>query len=167
MLILDFDPSLISWKWEIPAAKLNVDKLTSKYLGGGVSGAVYLGHLYKTPVAVKFLNTKTKEKMVNIKHEVGLMVYVFVILANRREIRHPNIVLCMGICYKDNETCIVMECMDCTLRQYLLEFGHRLSFTEKLQMVIDIGRGINWLHNRRPPILHKDLHSKNILVWEI
>jgi len=39
-----------------------------------------------------------------------------------------------------------------------------LSMKSMLACAIDSARGLAWLHSRNPPILHRDLHSNNILV---
>ncbi|KAM1146103.1 hypothetical protein ACFX13_038769 [Malus domestica] len=31
-------------------------------------------------------------------------------------------------------------------------------------MVLDVARGMNYLHHRNPPIVHRDLKSSNLLV---
>lgn len=34
----------------------------------------------------------------------------------------------------------------------------------KLQIMLDIARGMNYLHMSQPPIIHRDLKSLNILI---
>lgn len=33
-----------------------------------------------------------------------------------------------------------------------------------IRFATDIARGLSWLHSRKPPVVHKDLHTRNILV---
>jgi len=33
-------------------------------------------------------------------------------------------------------------------------------------MALDIAKGMNYLHTQEPPILHRDLKSLNLLVYE-
>jgi len=42
--------------------------------------------------------------------------------------------------------------------------GKELSWTRRLCMANDAAIGMNFLHNRPDPILHKDLKSPNLLV---
>jgi len=42
--------------------------------------------------------------------------------------------------------------------------GIVLDVRRKLLMALDIARGMNYLHSCRPPIVHRDLKSPNLLV---
>lgn len=77
-----------------------------------------------------------------------------------------NIVKYIGI-YQDNANDIpllVMELMHMELR-YLLHV-HKDTFThrDKVDICNDIANGLNFLHSSEPEILHRNLHSNNILV---
>lgn len=41
-----------------------------------------------------------------------------------------------------------------------------LSLKQKHRMALDIAKGMNYLHTQEPPILHRDLKSLNLLVYE-
>jgi len=153
-LLEDYNPSSKVWKWIINPH--NVIIFEDKVLGQGHFGTVYLGELQCCPVAVKSLKTLKEEDQEKIRNEVGLM----------SDIRHPNIVLLMGFCEKPNfGRCIVTEFIaGGTLRDFIQK--KELKWGTILKCGIDIGRALAWLHSREPPIFHRDLHTKNILVTE-
>jgi serine/threonine-protein kinase CTR1 len=39
-----------------------------------------------------------------------------------------------------------------------------LEYDLRMEMLIDTARGINYLHNFKPPIIHRDLKTDNLLV---
>jgi serine/threonine-protein kinase CTR1 len=40
----------------------------------------------------------------------------------------------------------------------------QLDERRRLSMAYDVAKGMNYLHNRNPPIVHRDLKSPNLLV---
>ena len=78
------------------------------------------------------------------------------------KLRHPNIVQFLGACF-DPEFCLVTELMD---RGSLFDVVAReqLSWLRKVDMCLDVARGMMYLHSRNPPIIHRDIKSLNILV---
>ena len=42
--------------------------------------------------------------------------------------------------------------------------GLALDDKRRLRMALDVARGMNYLHSCRPPIVHRDLKSPNLLV---
>lgn len=56
-----------------------------------------------------------------------------------------------------------IELMECDL-ETLLHSKEKLDWKEKMSIAIDIARGMNFLHNLNPIMIHRDLKSKNILV---
>ncbi|RGB36405.1 kinase-like domain-containing protein, partial [Rhizophagus diaphanus] len=49
-----------------------------------------------------------------------------------------------------------------SLSDYLKKRCNSLEWNDKIQMALDITRGLRFLHSKK--IIHRDLHSKNILV---
>lgn len=82
-------------------------------------------------------------------------------------IRHPNVVCFLGVCYQSgtNAPCIVVERLHCDLHK-LLERHPIIPLEVKLRILHGVGLGLRYLHTRDPPIIHKDLTSKNVLVSE-
>ena len=84
-------------------------------------------------------------------------------------IRHPNVVRFLGVHYTSGGSaripCIVIERLHCNLND-LLERHKGIPLEIKLRILYGIGLGLRYLHTRDPPIIHKDLTSKNILLSE-
>jgi len=77
----------------------------------------------------------------------------------------------LGTCTKDIGQCIITEYIDggclsdhIANKKSANRNRRGVPWCKVLTMGLDIARGMAWLHSRRPPILHRDLHSKNILV---
>ena len=81
------------------------------------------------------------------------------------EIRHPHIVKFLGLCYLEGSTLpvLVMERMDSNLDK-LLETSPSLPLVLKLSLLTDVARGLLYLHTHNPPIVHRDLSARNVLL---
>ncbi|GAU46717.1 hypothetical protein TSUD_244100 [Trifolium subterraneum] len=94
-------------------------------------------------------------------------------VAIMKRVRHPNVVLFMGAVTKRPHLSIVTEYLP---RGSLFRLIHRPATSEikdprrRLRMAIDVAKGINYLHCLKPPIVHWDLKSPNLLVdknWNV
>ncbi|KAF0554949.1 kinase-like protein [Gigaspora margarita] len=82
----------------------------------------------------------------------------------RRVDHHPNIIRFYGIT-KDCSgyfNMVLQYADDGTLREYLKTNFTRLQWTDKLRIAKEIALGLSFLHDNN--IIHRDLHSKNILI---
>ncbi|KAJ7975214.1 Protein kinase [Quillaja saponaria] len=126
-------------------------------IGLGSYGEVYRGDWHGTEVAVKrFLDQDiTGESLEEFKSEVRIM----------KRVRHPNVVLFMGAVTRPPNLSIVTEFLP---RGSLYRLIHRpnnlLDERRRLRMALDAARGMNYLHNCSPVIVHRDLKSPNLLV---
>lgn len=87
------------------------------------------------------------------------------------QLRHPNIVQFFGVCKPfggrtlqvDSETFLVCELMFCPL-----DVRNRMKPTLNLRNVVDIclgiANGLHYLHNREPPIIHRDLTTSKVFL---
>ncbi|XP_073158853.1 probable serine/threonine-protein kinase SIS8 isoform X2 [Henckelia pumila] len=123
----------------------------------GSYGEVYRGDWHGTEVAVKkFLDQAiTGEFLEEFKSEIQIM----------KRLRHPNVVLFMGAVTRPPNLSIVTEFLP---RGSLYRLIHRpnnqLDERRRLRMALDTARGMNYLHNCTPVIVHRDLKSPNLLV---
>lgn len=145
--------------WMIDHAAITLGKT----IGHSSFGMVNEGRLNGTKVAVKTI--KRDEKKENgddidaFKKEAELNC----------KLRHPNVVLFMGICVQPTEVCIVTELMARGNVHDLLVTpikgkSVKLSWSLRLQWAIDTAQGMAYLHSLNPVMIHRDLKTTNLLV---
>jgi len=81
-------------------------------------------------------------------------------------LRHPNIVLLMGICSKPQNLCIVTEFSPNGSMYEILHLKSQVEIKnpQKLEMAREIAITLNFLHLSK--IVHRDIKSHNILLDE-
>ena len=81
------------------------------------------------------------------------------------QLRHPHIVQFLGVCYLPGAQLpvLLMEKLQTSLDN-LLETSPNIPIGLKVHLLTGTGRGVVYLHSRTPPIAHRDLSAKNILV---
>ena len=80
-------------------------------------------------------------------------------------LRHPNITQFLGICFLPGTQLplLVMERLETSLDD-LLEHMPNLSLLLKRSILENVASGLLYLHKRNPPVIHRDLTSKNVLL---
>lgn len=135
------------------------DLVLKERIGSGSFGTVHRADWHGSEVAVKILMDQDfhPERIKEFLSEVAIM----------QRLRHPNIVLLMGAVTQPPNLSIVTEYLSRgSLYRLLHKPGAREVLDEKrrLSMAYDVAKGMNYLHNRNPPIVHRDLKSPNLLV---
>ncbi|XP_011002844.1 PREDICTED: probable LRR receptor-like serine/threonine-protein kinase At1g05700 isoform X2 [Populus euphratica] len=129
-------------------------------IGEGGFGKVYLGNLQDgRQVAVKLLSQSSRQGYKEFLAEVKLLIIV----------HHRNLVSLVGYCNEQENMALVYEYMaNGNLKDQLLENStNMLNWRARLQIAVDAAQGLEYLHNGcRPPIVHRDLKSSNILLTE-
>ncbi|KAF4403910.1 hypothetical protein G4B88_014366 [Cannabis sativa] len=126
-------------------------------IGHGFYAVVYRGIWNGSDVAIKVYlrNEYSEGALQDYKKEIDIM----------KRLRHPNVLLFMGASYSRERLAIVTEFLP---RGSLFKTLHRsnqaLDIRRRLRMALDVTRGMNYLHRRNPPIVHRDLKSSNLLV---
>ena len=131
----------------------------------GAYGTVYEGELHGRPVAVKKLHRILQEASYN-EGTIALFDNF------RKECRlletaeHDHVVQFHGAYYDEetHEPILVMERMHENLGEYLNNNHKSLSLTRQLQICLEIVKGVNFLHSLDPPVIHRDLNDKNVML---
>ncbi|KAL0483527.1 serine/threonine-protein kinase [Acrasis kona] len=130
----------------------------------GAFGVVFKGVYRETKVAIKQMKDEGY-KQTQFNYEVGIM----------KEMRHPNIVLFMGVCRYNNYRLIISELMEGGSLEDLIHNKKErsvapatrhfcMTLEQKISILKDICRGMIYLHNMIPPLLHLDLKPSNCLL---
>ncbi|KAF3625930.1 Serine/threonine-protein kinase CTR1 [Capsicum annuum] len=148
-LVLDVEDLDIPWN----------DLVLKERIGAGSFGTVHRADWNGSDVAVKILMEQDfhAERYKEFLREVSIM----------KRLRHPNIVLFMGAVTGPPNLSIVTEYLSRgSLYGLLHKPGARevLDERRRLCMAYDVAKGMNYLHKRKPPIIHRDLKSPNLLV---
>ncbi|CDF41271.1 Serine/threonine protein kinase [Chondrus crispus] len=135
-----------------------------KTIGNSSFGAVNEGKLNGTKVAVK-----TIQRDGNPNASTGIDAFKKEAELNC-QLRHPNIVLFMGISVQPTKVCIVTELMARgNVRDLLVGIKAkgkplRLDWSLRQQWALDTAQGMAYLHSHDPPMIHRDLKTTNLLV---
>ena len=80
-------------------------------------------------------------------------------------LRHPNITQFLGLCFLPGTRLplLVMERLETSLDD-LLEHMPGLPLSLKRSVLEDVASGLVYLHKRMPPVIHRDLTAKNVLL---
>ena len=139
--------------WVIPRNQI---QLTTKSLGRGAWGEVAQARFCGCLVAVK-----TIYDLILSPHNRRLFEREMDIASR---CRHPCLLQFIGATNDDHTPLFLTEVMETSLRALLQE--RSLSQTEITVIALDVARGLNYLHQKRPiPILHRDISSANVLLW--
>ena len=83
-------------------------------------------------------------------------------------VSHPNVVQFLGVCNPADDgqsrlPLLVMEKMHESLTSVVKKYPN-IPMCVKLSMLVDVSRGLWYLHSHDPPIVHRDLSPNNVLL---
>lgn len=135
------------------------DLTFGEVINRGSSCLVIKGKWRGTDVAIKQFRIEYR----NSAKEMGKFVKELKVLAS---VRHPNLLMLMGLCIDQPNLCLVTEYVpNCTLFFALHKNkSRRLTLEDRYSFAIQLARGLVYLHSNDPPIVHRDLKPENCLV---
>lgn len=123
----------------------------------GNFGSVYFGKVRELPAAIKVLKDSklTPKATETFKREVEIV----------KNNSHPNIVRYLGVCVEPDKFVIIMEYVPGgNLEQLLYDPKKKISLFHLMRIAKEVALGMNWLHNAKPQIIHRDLKLTNVLL---
>ena len=141
-----------SCDWAISRDEIH---MTDTCLGVGGWGTVLLGKFRGCKVAVKQIhelilsphNRRLFEREMNIASRC----------------RHPCLLQFIGATNDEGSPLFVTELLESSLRTLLEQ--QPLPASDISILSVDIAQALNYLHLSKPPIIHRDISSANVLLW--
>ena len=76
----------------------------------------------------------------------------------------PHMVQFIGVSWDRHVPVLLSELLECSLTD-VLDCQHcSVPYHREIDIALGIARGLNFIHSQRPPIVHRDLSSNNILL---
>ncbi|KAL0484907.1 serine/threonine-protein kinase CTR1 [Acrasis kona] len=150
--LLDKDLQIqeIRHDWLIKYEELDIQNK----IGKGSFGTVFKGGYHGSSVAIKLIQSNQSSDEQALEREIKIMMKLF----------HPNIVQFLGVCLVEKASLIVTELMDGGSLEEIIFGRRKISIKKKVLLLRDVSSGMSYLHNKEPPLIHRDLKPHNILV---
>ena len=128
-------------------------------IGKGSYGIVYRAEWNGKSVAAKILHKALFESHPG---------YAAVFKAECRKLQglqHKNVVRLLGLEFSNSSPpMLITELLDSDLGDYIEHLPGKIPYPEAVSFALDVAEGLNYLHQLKPPMVHRDLAPKNILV---
>jgi serine/threonine protein kinase len=79
-------------------------------------------------------------------------------------LRSPHVVFFFGACFEPSMYIVLEFCHKGTLSDVLMDTNEDWTWPRALRAMIDATKGLLCLHGWKPPIVHRDLKTLNLLV---
>ena len=82
-----------------------------------------------------------------------------------KQLSHPHVVKFFTFHdSKDGDYVLVMERLDCNLRDYLERHTGKLSCDRQIDICLQISDAVHYLHSQQPPVVYRFLSANNVLL---
>ncbi|KAI9988865.1 hypothetical protein PInf_022454 [Phytophthora infestans] len=146
----------------IVAARIPREKvILQQRISRGGYGEVYVGTFNGQRVAIKMLLPETRKRI----HSVNEFLAEVKLMAS---LEHPRIVEFIGVAWDSlTDLCAVSQFMKGGDIRALLNRCDNTGFDyTKVKIALHVAHALTYMHQFDPPIIHRDLKSKNILLTE-
>ncbi|KAJ3095244.1 hypothetical protein HDU97_007130 [Phlyctochytrium planicorne] len=148
------DPSIIAEATIHPSRITDID---SKPFASGGAADVYGARYDGGPVVIK--------RMKNSAGAPNIIKDFYNEAAKLARLNHMRIVRFYGILMEDEGISLVLEKMTHgSLMGFYTNHAEMASVDERVRWALDIAYGMQYLHERQPPVVHRDLKSLNVLM---
>ena len=137
-------------------------------IGKGAYGAVFKGEYYGQPVAIKKVHSTLVDYA---RHDH--VDYMRLISEFKREcallqtLEHPHVVKFIEVFGENSQALLVMELLAETLDHHIQKRGKvsgSVGELEEAWICCQVADGLAYLHQHDPPVVHRDLTTRNILL---
>ncbi|KAK8650460.1 hypothetical protein V6N13_140099 [Hibiscus sabdariffa] len=127
-----------------------------RLLGKGSHGAVYKAVLRGRRVAIKRPSLMNRETSQEADNEIEIL----------SQIRSPGLVNLLGFSNDAKDRLLVVEFMsNGTLYDVLHSNSSRpLNWGRRIRLALQVAKALDTLHSQKPPIIHRDVKSANVLM---
>ncbi|KMT08521.1 hypothetical protein BVRB_6g138040 [Beta vulgaris subsp. vulgaris] len=120
--------------------------------GSQVKGTVFRGKMNGDLIAIKKMNGDVSKEISSLD-----------------KINHFNLIRVLGVCFNEGHWFLIYEfASNGPLSDWIFSSNTNqkfLSWTQRMQIVLDVARGLNYIHSYNiPPYVYKDLKSSSILL---
>ena len=158
---------------------LNNVRLTGRNIGAGSYGSVEEVEIPGAICAAKKIHDIFQDRTQIPEDDIRRASEQFVVECRlMSSIRHTRIVQFLGVCFFPGSRlpALVMEKMHTSLHEVLdpetegreeredSENKPYIPLALKCSILCDVGQGLAFLHSRTPPIIHRDLSARNVLL---
>ena len=141
-------------------------RVTGRKIGSGAYGSVEEAEFPGSTCAIKKIHDIFQDRSEIPEDEIQKAAGQFIQECRLMStLRHPHIVQFLGICTLPGSRlpALVMERLLTSLHD-LLETRPNIPLGLKRSFLYDTARGLTYLHTRSPPLIHRDLSARNVLL---
>eukprot|EP01116_Phalansterium_solitarium_P003345 TRINITY_DN14166_c0_g1_i1.p1 TRINITY_DN14166_c0_g1~~TRINITY_DN14166_c0_g1_i1.p1 ORF type:complete len:596 (+),score=240.19 TRINITY_DN14166_c0_g1_i1:408-2195(+) len=136
------------------------DLSVGERISRGSSGDVYRGEWRGQDVAIKRLLVDELAINERFKHDFPFEIQLMSSMDHENVIKFLGVAICEG-----NEMLLVMQYMEHgSLKDLIQRSGGKIDPKLKLRLALDVAKGMEYLHSRNPPVIHRDLKTSNVLI---